>query len=137
MQPGTVLETSNVNPSIAERSEHNKGPSKKAKRAKIRSPQEGQEANNRPDADQKRKRHKACVLCSKAHKACDSARPCSRCIASGKEDQCRDVARTKKRKTPISQRKIFFHTFNDGMSERSLVEVLPISNRKFNSLSLL
>ncbi|BFZ58807.1 hypothetical protein PYCC9005_005872 [Savitreella phatthalungensis] len=34
----------------------------------------------------------ACVNCKRAHLACDSQRPCHRCISIGKADQCFDVA---------------------------------------------
>ena len=49
------------------------------------------------DGDGLRRRVKAhvasaCVNCKKAHLACDSQRPCPRCVSIGKADQCFDVA---------------------------------------------
>jgi len=35
---------------------------------------------------------RSCALCKKDHKACNGARPCTRCIAMGWESECRDVA---------------------------------------------
>ena len=73
----------------------------------------------------------ACVSCSKSHKACDSARPCGRCVAAGKADHCRDLQRTaKRRKNSLAQRKMFFHSFaDDGTGEKSLLEILPTPGR--------
>ncbi|KAH3904168.1 hypothetical protein HBI56_116070 [Parastagonospora nodorum] len=42
----------------------------------------------------------ACVCCKKAHLSCDTQRPCGRCIASGKQDICKDVQH-KRRGSPL------------------------------------
>ena len=34
---------------------------------------------------------RACSLCKRDHKACNGARPCSRCVSSGLSDKCEDV----------------------------------------------
>lgn len=41
----------------------------------------------------------ACVPCKRAHLRCDGQRPCSRCLANGKEDACVEV-QSKKRSRP-------------------------------------
>ncbi|CAO2650428.1 Nn.00g017200.m01.CDS01 [Neocucurbitaria sp. VM-36] len=38
----------------------------------------------------------ACVNCKKAHLSCDIQRPCGRCVASGKQDTCKDVQHKKR-----------------------------------------
>ncbi|KAF2145445.1 uncharacterized protein K452DRAFT_283797 [Aplosporella prunicola CBS 121167] len=38
----------------------------------------------------------ACVNCKKAHLSCDVQRPCTRCVASGKETTCYDVQHKKR-----------------------------------------
>ncbi|KAI9498511.1 hypothetical protein BDB00DRAFT_935669 [Zychaea mexicana] len=38
----------------------------------------------------------ACVNCQKAHLACEVARPCKRCVQSGREDTCFDVQHKKR-----------------------------------------
>ncbi|KAH7385652.1 hypothetical protein BKA66DRAFT_511487 [Pyrenochaeta sp. MPI-SDFR-AT-0127] len=38
----------------------------------------------------------ACVNCKKAHLSCDVQRPCGRCVASGKQDTCKDVQHKKR-----------------------------------------
>ncbi|KAK0390959.1 hypothetical protein NLU13_0461 [Sarocladium strictum] len=51
-----------------------------------------------PKSQRKTKGHvaSACVPCKKAHLRCDSQRPCSRCIANGKDDACVDVQHKKR-----------------------------------------
>ncbi|KIW06850.1 hypothetical protein, variant 3 [Verruconis gallopava] len=39
---------------------------------------------------------KACQNCKKAHLSCDEARPCARCVASGKQATCIDVEHKKR-----------------------------------------
>ncbi|USP74335.1 hypothetical protein yc1106_01609 [Curvularia clavata] len=38
----------------------------------------------------------ACVNCKKAHLSCDVQRPCGRCVASGKQETCKDVQHKKR-----------------------------------------
>ncbi|KAI8822051.1 uncharacterized protein EV422DRAFT_414883 [Fimicolochytrium jonesii] len=40
--------------------------------------------------------HKACVHCKASHVACNNARPCQRCVRSGKADTCVDSERKKR-----------------------------------------
>ncbi len=42
---------------------------------------------------------RACASCRRVHTACDNIRPCGRCVALGKADECKDVA-SKKRGRP-------------------------------------
>merc|ERR1711881_295174 len=39
---------------------------------------------------------KACQNCKKAHLSCDEQRPCTRCVASGKQATCVDVEHKKR-----------------------------------------
>ncbi|KAI9104863.1 hypothetical protein DFS34DRAFT_589956 [Phlyctochytrium arcticum] len=48
---------------------------------------------------------KACVHCKSSHVACDSARPCQRCIRLGKGDSCIDAARKRRGRPNVSSRK--------------------------------
>lgn len=51
-----------------------------------------------PRGGRKSKAHvaSACVNCKRAHLSCDVQRPCTRCVASGKQDTCYDVAHKKR-----------------------------------------
>ncbi|KAF4126689.1 GAL4 [Geosmithia morbida] len=51
-----------------------------------------------PRAQRKAKGHvaSACVPCKRAHLRCDNQRPCSRCLTSGKQDNCVDVQHKKR-----------------------------------------
>ncbi len=41
----------------------------------------------------------ACASCRRNHTACDNVRPCGRCVALGRADECMDLA-SKKRGRP-------------------------------------
>ncbi|OAX85572.1 hypothetical protein ACJ72_00033 [Emergomyces africanus] len=43
----------------------------------------------------------ACVNCKRKHLGCDSARPCRRCISSGKEESCVDVRHKRRGRPPL------------------------------------
>ncbi|KAL4946801.1 hypothetical protein BDV06DRAFT_208444 [Aspergillus oleicola] len=43
----------------------------------------------------------ACVNCKKKHLGCDPARPCNRCVLSGKADTCVDVTHKKRGRPPL------------------------------------
>ncbi|KAL3430251.1 hypothetical protein BDV09DRAFT_202328 [Aspergillus tetrazonus] len=43
----------------------------------------------------------ACVNCKKKHLGCDPARPCRRCVLSGKADTCVDVTHKKRGRPPL------------------------------------
>lgn len=43
----------------------------------------------------------ACVNCKKKHLGCDSARPCRRCVLSGKSSTCVDVTHKKRGRPPL------------------------------------
>jgi len=55
--------------------------------------------------ERKRKRaphHTACLECHRAHRSCDGGRPCKRCVAQGKEAECKTPPkkeRVRKRRT--------------------------------------
>ncbi len=42
---------------------------------------------------------RACASCRRVHTACDNKRPCGRCVAMGRADECMDLA-SKKRGRP-------------------------------------
>ncbi|KAL0480772.1 transcription activator of gluconeogenesis ERT1 [Acrasis kona] len=44
---------------------------------------------------------RACVNCRVAHAACDSGRPCKRCVLLGKTNTCTDAGRKRARKRPL------------------------------------
>lgn len=45
----------------------------------------------------------ACSNCKKAHLACDTSRPCRRCVQSGKADSCVDVVPKKRGRPPLNR----------------------------------
>ncbi|KAF2869846.1 hypothetical protein BDV95DRAFT_497593 [Massariosphaeria phaeospora] len=49
----------------------------------------------------------ACVNCKKAHLSCDVQRPCGRCVASGKQDTCKDVQHKKRGRPRLRDDKEF------------------------------
>ncbi|KAF1975066.1 hypothetical protein BU23DRAFT_459790 [Bimuria novae-zelandiae CBS 107.79] len=49
----------------------------------------------------------ACVNCKKAHLSCDVQRPCGRCVASGKQDTCKDVQHKKRGRPRLRDDKDF------------------------------
>ncbi|KAF9740819.1 hypothetical protein PMIN02_007281 [Paraphaeosphaeria minitans] len=49
----------------------------------------------------------ACVNCKKAHLSCDVQRPCGRCVASGKQDTCKDVQHKKRGRPKLRDDKEF------------------------------
>ncbi|PVI02048.1 hypothetical protein DM02DRAFT_523742 [Periconia macrospinosa] len=52
----------------------------------------------------------ACVNCKKAHLSCDVQRPCGRCVASGKQDTCKDVQHKKRGRPRLRDDKEFGRT---------------------------
>ena len=56
-----------------------------------------------PRATRRTKAHvaSACVNCKKKHLRCDAARPCRRCISTGKEATCQDVEHKKRGRPPL------------------------------------
>ncbi|KAI1610774.1 hypothetical protein EDD36DRAFT_303409 [Exophiala viscosa] len=56
-----------------------------------------------PRAARKPKAHvaSACINCKKKHLRCDNARPCRRCVQSGKEESCVDVEHKKRGRPPL------------------------------------
>lgn len=64
----------------------------------------------------------ACVNCKKAHLSCDVARPCGRCVASGKQETCKDVQHKKRGRPRLRDDK----DFSRGEEGRSLSsQILP------------
>ncbi|KAF2691282.1 hypothetical protein K458DRAFT_287142 [Lentithecium fluviatile CBS 122367] len=49
----------------------------------------------------------ACVNCKKAHLSCDVQRPCGRCVASGKQETCKDVQHKKRGRPRLRDDKEF------------------------------
>ncbi|KAF2120635.1 hypothetical protein BDV96DRAFT_271218 [Lophiotrema nucula] len=49
----------------------------------------------------------ACVNCKRAHLSCDVQRPCGRCVASGKQDSCKDVVHKKRGRPRLRDDKEF------------------------------
>ncbi|KAI4641619.1 hypothetical protein J4E93_007716 [Alternaria ventricosa] len=68
----------------------------------------------------------ACVNCKKAHLSCDVQRPCGRCVASGKQDTCKDVQH-KKRGRPRLRDDREFTRSDDGRPPSQLVGAPPTS----------
>lgn len=59
------------------------------------------------ESSKKKKRGKyskrACIPCKKAHSACDSGRPCKRCLSLGLGHLCQDAERKKPRRRPAEE----------------------------------
>ncbi|KAF8243949.1 hypothetical protein K440DRAFT_30226 [Wilcoxina mikolae CBS 423.85] len=68
----------------------------------------------------------ACVNCKKAHLACDTRRPCPRCIGLGKQDTCVDVQH-KKRGRPRLRDDNRTHSFEIGQMQRPGILSSPSS----------
>ncbi|KAF1956263.1 hypothetical protein CC80DRAFT_413710 [Byssothecium circinans] len=49
----------------------------------------------------------ACVNCKRAHLSCDVQRPCGRCVASGKQETCKDVQHKKRGRPRLRDDKDF------------------------------
>jgi hypothetical protein len=72
---------------------------------------------------------KACLNCRKAHSACDSGRPCKRCVSFGLQHECRDIERKKTKKKVAKPNKNFKQSFNENEKDledlKFLVQNLP------------
>ncbi|KAF7133723.1 hypothetical protein CNMCM5793_005077 [Aspergillus hiratsukae] len=53
----------------------------------------------------------ACVNCKKKHLGCDPARPCRRCVLSGKEATCVDVTHKKRGRPPLKAEDASLRTY--------------------------
>ncbi|KAA8651334.1 putative C6 transcription factor [Aspergillus tanneri] len=53
----------------------------------------------------------ACVNCKKKHLGCDPARPCRRCVLSGKEATCVDVTHKKRGRPPLKAEEASLRTY--------------------------
>ncbi|CRG86606.1 hypothetical protein PISL3812_03616 [Talaromyces islandicus] len=53
----------------------------------------------------------ACVNCKRKHLGCDSARPCRRCVLSGKASTCVDVTHKKRGRPPLKAEEAPVRTF--------------------------
>jgi len=60
---------------------------------------------NRDKSNKKRGSYtkRACINCRTAHAACDSGRPCKRCLQLGKGDSCRDAERKRTKKRTLNE----------------------------------
>ncbi|KAH7414503.1 hypothetical protein DE146DRAFT_750647 [Phaeosphaeria sp. MPI-PUGE-AT-0046c] len=68
----------------------------------------------------------ACVNCKKAHLSCDVQRPCGRCVASGKQDTCKDVQH-KKRGRPRLRDDREFSRPEEGRPPSQILGAVPAS----------
>ncbi|KAF2661375.1 hypothetical protein K491DRAFT_587303 [Lophiostoma macrostomum CBS 122681] len=78
----------------------------------------------------------ACVNCKKAHLSCDVQRPCGRCVASGKQDSCKDVQHKKRGRPRLRDDKEFSRSeehFEGRPAPAKLLGALPSTspNREF------
>ncbi|KAL4973267.1 hypothetical protein BDW66DRAFT_168754 [Aspergillus desertorum] len=60
----------------------------------------------------------ACVNCKKKHLGCDPARPCRRCVLSGKADSCVDVTHKKRGRPPLKADEGSIRTYATQMDHR-------------------
>ncbi|RDW70466.1 putative C6 transcription factor [Aspergillus mulundensis] len=60
----------------------------------------------------------ACVNCKKKHLGCDPARPCRRCVLSGKADTCVDVTHKKRGRPPLKADEGSIRTYATQMDHR-------------------
>ncbi|KAL5044161.1 hypothetical protein BDW71DRAFT_107977 [Aspergillus fruticulosus] len=60
----------------------------------------------------------ACVNCKKKHLGCDPARPCRRCVLSGKADTCVDVTHKKRGRPPLKADDGSIRTYATQMDHR-------------------
>ncbi|EUC32925.1 hypothetical protein COCCADRAFT_97412 [Bipolaris zeicola 26-R-13] len=67
----------------------------------------------------------ACVNCKKAHLSCDVQRPCGRCVASGKQETCKDVQH-KKRGRPRLRDDREFARMEEGRPTSQLLGAPPV-----------
>jgi hypothetical protein len=73
----------------------------------------------------------ACVNCKKAHLSCDVQRPCGRCVASGKQDSCKDVQHKKRGRPRLRDDKEFSRSeehFEGRPAPAKLLGALPSSS---------
>ncbi|PYH94905.1 hypothetical protein BO71DRAFT_483390 [Aspergillus ellipticus CBS 707.79] len=61
----------------------------------------------------------ACVNCKKKHLGCDPARPCRRCVLSGKEATCVDVLHKKRGRPPLKAEEASLRTYAAHMDNRA------------------
>lgn len=69
----------------------------------------------------------ACVNCKKAHLSCDVQRPCGRCVASGKQDTCKDVQHKKRGRPRLRDDKEFSRGEEGRQAPTQLLGALPAS----------
>ncbi|KAF2189493.1 hypothetical protein K469DRAFT_562197 [Zopfia rhizophila CBS 207.26] len=69
----------------------------------------------------------ACVNCKKAHLSCDVQRPCGRCVASGKQDSCKDVQHKKRGRPRLRDDKEFGRSEEGRPTPSQILGVLPTS----------
>ncbi|CAA9958512.1 Zn clus domain containing protein [Pyrenophora teres f. maculata] len=69
----------------------------------------------------------ACVNCKKAHLSCDVQRPCGRCVASGKQDTCKDVQHKKRGRPRLRDDREFTRTDEGRPPPSQLLGAPPTS----------
>ncbi|KAL4891542.1 hypothetical protein BDV59DRAFT_194246 [Aspergillus ambiguus] len=62
----------------------------------------------------------ACVNCKKKHLGCDPARPCRRCVLSGKEATCVDVTHKKRGRPPLKAEEASMRAFASQVDTRGV-----------------
>ncbi|KAF2739963.1 hypothetical protein EJ04DRAFT_261451 [Polyplosphaeria fusca] len=73
----------------------------------------------------------ACVNCKRAHLSCDVQRPCGRCVASGKQDTCKDVQHKKRGRPRLRDDKEFSRSEEGRPPPSQLLGMLPASAELF------
>lgn len=61
----------------------------------------------------------ACVNCKKKHLGCDSARPCRRCVLSGKSATCVDVTHKKRGRPPLKAEEASLRPYSTRFDQSS------------------
>jgi len=79
-------------------SKRKRGPSVNSEMKKVKKEMDKKnkelETSDKSEAKEKRKKVSvACILCRRSHLSCDNKRPCSRCIAKGVPNLCKDAPR--------------------------------------------
>ncbi|KAG2224560.1 hypothetical protein INT45_004405 [Circinella minor] len=75
----------------------------------------------------------ACVNCQKAHLACDVARPCKRCVQSGREDTCFDVQHKKRGRPRRRDRQNISSRMSSSLNES--IYSSPLSSTSSTSIT--
>ncbi|PTU23190.1 hypothetical protein P175DRAFT_0507918 [Aspergillus ochraceoroseus IBT 24754] len=72
----------------------------------------------------------ACVNCKKKHLGCDPARPCRRCVLSGKEATCVDVTHKRRGRPPLKAEEASLRTYTAQMDNRGVPGEQGVQSRR-------